>query len=166
MAKLIVIGCPGSGKSTMTFKLQEKLNCAVLHLDKIYHIDNEHHITRDELVQKVNKFANLHDSWIIDGNYVSTVEQRVKLADTVVLLDFDTELCVKNAINRSKQAKRVDMAAGFDNAKIKDEFIEFIKNFKTNTLPKIMAVLENYKTEKEIVILKNYNDVDSFIESF
>ena len=43
MSKIIVIGCPGSGKSTMTFKMCVKLNYPVLHLDKIYHIDNNNH---------------------------------------------------------------------------------------------------------------------------
>ncbi len=165
MARIIIIGCPGSGKSTMTFKLKDKLNYPVLHLDQIYHIDNENHITREELVAKVEEFANTHENWIIDGNYVSTVEQRVKLADTIVLLDSDTELCVNNAIGRTKKERGADMAEGFDNSKIKDEFIEFIKNFKQNTLPRIMAVLENYK-DKNIVILKNYEEVDRFIENF
>jgi adenylate kinase family enzyme len=116
-------------------------------------------------VAKVEEFANTHENWIIDGNYVSTVEQRVKLADTIVLLDFDTELCINNAIGRTKKERGADMAKGFDNSKIKDEFIEFIKNFKQNTLPRIMAVLENYK-DKNIVILKNYEEVDRFIENF
>ena len=164
MAKIIIIGCPGSGKSTMTFKLKDKLNYPVLHLDQIYHIDNENHITREELVEKVEEFAQANENWIIDGNYVSTVEQRVKLADTIVLLDYDTDLCVSNAIGRTKKERGADMAKGFDNSKIKDEFIEFIKSFKTNTLPRIMAVLENY-TDKNIVILKNYDEADRFIES-
>lgn len=165
MKKIIVIGCPGSGKSTITFKMKDMLNYPVLHLDKIYHIDNNNHITREELVEKVEEFAKSHDNWIIDGNYISTVEQRVRLADTVILLDFDTDICIQNAINRSKKERTADLAEGFDNSKIKDEFIEFISNFKTNTLPKIMDILKKYEGEKNIVILRSYSEIDTFLDS-
>lgn len=165
MNKIIVIGCPGSGKSTMVFRMNEKLKYSVLHLDKIYHIDNNTHITREELIKRVDKFANDNERFIIDGNYISTVEQRIKLADTIILLDIDTEICVQNAVNRSKKEKTADMADGFDNSKLKDEFLEFIGRFKNDSLPKIMGLIEAYKSEKNIIILKNYKEIDEFIES-
>ena len=165
MEKIIVIGCPGSGKSTMTFKMEEMLKYPVLHLDKIYHIDNNNHISRAELVEKVNEFANSNQSWIIDGNYISTLEQRVNLEDTIILLDFDTEVCIQNAINRSKKSRTSDMADGFDNSKLQDEFIEFIENFKDSTLPRIMELLEENKNSKKIVILRNYAEIDKFLET-
>ena len=164
MNKIIVIGCPGSGKSTMVFKMNEKLKYPVLHLDKIYHIDNNTHITREELVKRVDEFANDNERFIIDGNYISTVEQRIKLADTVILLDIDTEICVQNAVNRSKKEKTADMADGFDNSKLKDEFLEFIGRFKNDSLPKISGLIETHKSEKNIIILKNYKEIDEFIE--
>ena len=98
----------------MVFRMNEKLKYPVLHLDKIYHIDNNTHITREELVKRVDEFANDNERFIIDGNYISTVEQRIQLADTVILLDIDTEICVQNAVNRSKKEKTADMADGFD----------------------------------------------------
>lgn len=163
MAKIIIIGCPGSGKSTMTFKLKEILNYPVLHLDKIYHIDNHTRISREELVRKVDTFAKSNNHWIIDGNYISTIEQRVNLADTVILLNIDTEICLQNAIARSKKERTADMADGFDNSKIEDEFIESIIKFKADTLPRIFRILELYKNEKKIIILKDYEEINTFI---
>ncbi|MBE5739186.1 MAG: topology modulation protein [Clostridiales bacterium] len=165
MAKIIIIGCPGSGKSTMTFKINEILNYPVLHLDKTYHIDNNTHISRAELVEKVNSFVTSHQNWIIDGNYISTIEQRIQLADTVILLDIDKDTCIQNAIGRSKKEKTADMADGFDNSQIQNEFIEFIKNFKSNSLPKIMELLEHYKHDKKIFIFKTYSEIDDFIKA-
>lgn len=165
MNKIIVIGCPGSGKSTLVRNLKDILNYPVLHLDKIYHIDNNTHITRDELRQKVAEFASSSDKWIIDGNYISTVEERVILADTVVIIDIDTETCIQNVYNRSKLGNREDMADGFDSKIINPEFIDFIKKFKNESLPKIMDLVEKYKKEKKFVILKNYNEVDKFVNN-
>ena len=137
----------------------------MLHLDKIYHIDNNNHITREELVEMVDKFAGANDNWIIDGNYISTVEQRIKLCDTVILLDIDTEVCVENAIGRSQKERGRDMAVGFDNTIINSEFIDFIKEFKVKSLPKILELLDQYKDKKTIVIFKNYEEIDEFLKS-
>lgn len=166
MNKIIVIGCPGSGKSTMVFKMQEILKgYKVLHLDKVYHIDNETHISRDELRQIVYNFANSYSKWIIDGNYIATVEERIKLADTIILLDIDTQTCYQNAINRAKKEKTSDMADGFDNSKIKDGFLDFISKFKNESLPKIMESYEKYKLEKNFIILHNYDEIDKFLKN-
>ena len=165
MEKIIVIGCPGSGKSTLVFKLKELLKVPTMHLDKVYHIDNDTRISTEELIQKVDEFAASSDKWIIDGNYISTMEQRIKLADTIILLDLDSKLCVENALARSKKERQADMAAGFDVSKISQEFLDYIAKFKETTLPRIMAYFEQYKDKKEFIILKSYEEIDKFYES-
>lgn len=162
MNKIIIIGCPGSGKSTLSFKLENLLEVPTLHLDKIYHIDNDTRITTEELIEKVDEFAASSNRWIIDGNYISTMEQRVKLADTIILLDLDSELCVENALSRSKKERQADMAAGFDVSKISQEFLDYIAKFKETTLPRIMELFERYKDEKQFIILKSYAEIDEF----
>lgn len=165
MNKIIVIGCPGSGKSTMVKKMNQKLNYPVLHLDKVYHIDNQNHITRDELRQIVAEFDRDNQKWIIDGNYMATVEERMVIADTIVLLNIDTQTCIANAHKRSQEERRDDMAAGFDNKILNQDFVEFIQKFNTQNLPVILDLLEKHKDQKQVVVLKNYDEVDSFINS-
>lgn len=48
--KIIIIGCPESGNSVLTRRLNEFLNYPVMHLDKVYHTVGKSHITREELV--------------------------------------------------------------------------------------------------------------------
>ena len=163
MSKIIIIGCPGSGKSTLTFKIQDILNYPVMHLDKVYHIDNDTRISTEELIQKVDEFANSNDNWIIDGNYISTMEQRIILADTIVLLDLDSNICVENALARSKKERQADMAAGFDVSKISQDFLDYIAKFKESTLPRIMNLFEKYKDSKNLIILKSYKEIDEYV---
>ena len=166
MKKIIVIGCPGSGKSTMVFKMQDILkDYAVLHLDKVYHIDNNTRISSEELLKIIRDFAKNNEKWIIDGNYISSMEERITLADSVILLDIDTNTCIQNAINRSKKARTPDMAEGFDVSSIKDDFLDFIAKFKNETLPKIMDLYQKYKDKKQFVILHNYKEVDEFLNN-
>ena len=166
MKKIIVIGCPGSGKSTMVFKMQDILkDYAVLHLDKVYHIDNNTRISSEELLKIIRDFAKNNEKWIIDGNYISSMEERITLADSVILLDIDTNTCIQNAINRSKKARTPDMAEGFDVSIMKDDCLDFIAKFKNETLPKIMDLYQKYKDKKQFVILHNYKEVDEFLNN-
>ena len=164
MNKIILIGCPGSGKSTLSFKMEEILKYPVLHLDKIYHIDNEKHITRDELKQQVFEFASKYDKWIIDGNYMSTLDQRIGLCDTIIYLDFPTEVCVQNVIDRSKKERTKDMAEGFNNSKLNQEFVDWVQKFNNEQRPIIYEKLQDVKNKK-IIILKNYTGVDNVIRT-
>jgi len=124
MNKIIIIGCPGSGKSTLSVKLSQILNYPILHLDKIYHIDNTKNIGREELIRKIKQFIISNDKWIIDGNYLGTIDLRIDLCDTIVMLNIDTDICVKNVFNRVELGN-IAMAEKFDCSKIDDEFLGF-----------------------------------------
>ena len=46
--------------------------------------------------------------WIIDGNYTSTMELRIAACDTVILLDYPTDLCLAG-IRERRGKPRSDM---------------------------------------------------------
>lgn len=167
--KIIIIGCPGAGKSVLTKRLNTILNYPVMHLDKIYHTGGKSHITREELVNEVNRFTNKYENWIIDGNYISILEMRVKLADTIILLNIPSDICLKNVYEKEKECikngvNRDDMAGNFD-VTVNEEFIIFIKNFGKETLTKIKNILGLYG-EKNIIIVNSYSELDKFIDNF
>lgn len=76
MKKIIVIGCPGSGKTTFAKKLGKAMGLPIYHLDAIWHKPDKTHIPREEFdLRQEEIFAT--EAWIIDGNYRRTVEMRV-----------------------------------------------------------------------------------------
>ena len=141
--KIIIIGFPGSGKSTLAKELARKYKIPLLHLDRIYHIDNNNHISKSELMDKVHEFTFSHEKWIIDGNYSSTIEKRIIIADTIIFMKIPSKICLDNIKRRAveyENQKRDDMAEGFDNSILDEEFVEFVKNFDKVTSPKIERV--------------------------
>ena len=48
MKKVVVIGCPGSGKTTFAEKLQENTGLPIYYLDAIWHKPDKTHIPRKE----------------------------------------------------------------------------------------------------------------------
>ena len=73
MKKIMVIGCPGSGKSTFSRALHNVTGIPLFHLDMLYwNADRtivDKAVFRERLADTIQK-----NEWIIDGNYGSTIE--------------------------------------------------------------------------------------------
>ena len=87
MKRIIVIGCPGSGKSTLSRKLHKITGIPLFHLDMMYW--NADRTIVDKAVFHQRLLNTIKKSeWILDGNYGSTLELRLKECDTVIFLDY------------------------------------------------------------------------------
>lgn len=161
MKKVIVIGCPGSGKSYFSKKLKDILNYPIYHLDLIWNKPDKTTISREEFDSILNKIF-LEDTWIMDGNYQRTLEMRIKACDTIILLDFDLEVSLEGATSRVGQ-KRDDMP--WQEEKLNEDFKNEILSFRDKKLPEIYRLLDEYKEEKEIIIFKNREESNNFLES-
>ncbi len=54
-------------------------------MDNIYWKKDKTHISREELISAVDEIMS-QSEWILDGNYISTIEQRIKGADTIFFI--------------------------------------------------------------------------------
>ena len=99
MKKIIVIGCPGSGKTTFAEKLKKYTGLPLFHLDAIWHKPDRTHITREEFDKRLAEILEL-DEWIIDGDYNRTIETRIQMSDTVFMFDLPTEVCISGVTER------------------------------------------------------------------
>lgn len=159
MQKIIVIGCPGAGKSTFARALRDKTNLPLYYLDMLWHKPDKTNISRQEFDQKLDEILRL-DKWIIDGNYGRTLEVRLKECDTVFLLDFPVEICLQGAKEQLGKT-REDMP--WVEEELDEEFKEWIENFAKSQLPNIYTLLKKYNY-KNIVIFKSRDDLEEYIE--
>ena len=159
MKKIIVIGCPGSGKTTFAEKLCDKIGIPLFYLDAIWHKPDRTHISRDEFDVRLGEILEL-DSWIIDGNYSRTVERRIEACDTVFLFDLPTEICVEGATARLGKG-RYDMP--WIDTTLSQDLKEEILAFPSKNLPAIYGLLEKYEKEKNVVIFKSRVQADTYL---
>ena len=161
MLKVIVIGCPGAGKSIFSKKLRDITNLPLYHLDMIYHKKDGTHISKEELEEKLKNIFK-KEEWIIDGNYQRTLEMRLEQCDTIFLLDYPTEVCIEGAEARVGK-KREDMP--WIEEKLDLKFKQDIINFSNVKLPQIYDLLNKYKENKNIIIFKTREEADNYIRS-
>ena len=159
MKKIIVIGCPGSGKTTFAEKISKKLGLPLFYLDAIWHKADKTHISRDEFDARLSEIL-AHDSYVIDGNYSRTLERRIEACDTVFLFDLPTEICIEGAMSRIGK-KRVDMP--WIATELDSDFKAEIENFRDKNLPETYFLLDKYKEGKTVVIFKSREDADAFL---
>lgn len=159
MKKVIVIGCPGSGKTTFAEKLQKRTGLPLFYLDAIWHKPDKIHISRDEFDSKIKDVFALPE-WIIDGNYGRTIEMRLQQCDTVFLFDLPTDICLQGATARLGKG-RYDLP--WIENELDPEFEGFIKDFSEKSLPKIYDLLEKYKEKIQVIIFKSRDEADCYI---
>lgn len=159
MNKIIIIGCPGSGKTTFAEKLHKHTGIPLYYLDAIWHKPDKTHISRDEFDARITEIFALNQ-WIIDGNYKRTIEMRLKECDTVFLFDLPTDICLQGATERIGK-ERYDLP--WLETELDSEFKRFIEDFPKDTLPYIYDLLEKYKNDKRIIIFKSRADADKYI---
>jgi adenylate kinase family enzyme len=160
--KGIVIGCPGSGKTTFAERLCRKTGLPLYHLDAIWHRADRTHISREEFDRLLGEILG-RESWIVDGNYSRTLERRLLACDTVMLFDLPTETCLAGAVARLGK-KRPDMP--WVDTELDPRLGEEIENFRSETLPEILALLEQYREGRRIEIFRSREEADAFLEAF
>ena len=158
MQRIIVIGCPGSGKSVLSRALHNKTGIPLYHLDMMYWNADKTTVEKSVFLERLSAVLE-KDAWIIDGNYGSTMELRMAACDTVIFLDHPLDVCL-DGIKERRGKPRSDMP--WIETEEDAEFIEFIKNYKEQQKPKVLELLEKY-SDKNIIIFKSREQADAFL---
>lgn len=165
MKKVIVLGNSGSGKSTFTTLLADKLHIDFLHLDPLvykYSWDNPEFV---EMEKKVEELI-YKDSWIIDGNFLNNALNRFKECDTIVFLDLNRFVCMNSVIKRHKKykGKHRDSRSDDCDEKLTLSYLKWVVRDFYKTSRKIILKYIKDHPEKKVVILKNRRQVNNYLK--
>ncbi len=145
--KIIVIGCAGSGKSTLSKELRDVMGLPLFHLDNIWWRPDRSHISREEFDRKLDEIL-LTDRWIIDGDYSRTYEMRFQACDTVIFLDYPFDVCM-SGIKERVGKNRTDIP--WAEQALDPELVKLAERYETDNRPVILSLLEKYPDANSFV---------------
>lgn len=171
--RILIIGCSGSGKSTLTRELIKNFELPVLHLDRVWHKTNYDEEGMKFLKQTQIDFMSKNESFIVDGNYSSTLDLRVPQANLIIWFQIPRYVTMYRVIKRTIKGKlglekRGDMAEDFKEKFNREyfEFLKFVWNFEKTEFPKMEAAFNKRDTDCKLVIIKNNKDKEAFLKEF
>ena len=95
-----VVGTSGSGKSTFSKTLADKLNVPYIELDALNWKPNWTNSSDEELFTKLDDALSV-DGWVLDGNYERTQAIKWKSVQMVIHLDLPLHVVLYRIIIRS-----------------------------------------------------------------
>lgn len=166
MQRIAIIGCSGSGKSTLARALGAKLGLPVHHLDALYWQPGWRPHPDEPAFHAHVRALTAEPRWIIDGGFTAgNIEQRLGRADTVILFDLPTAVCLWRAFRRYWQymgEKRPDAAPGCVE-RLDPEFFQYILTYRWRKLSKVEGQIAAYFPGTP-VRLRNGRDVAALLD--
>lgn len=157
--KILVLGGPGSGKSILSYNLGKKLNIPVHHLDDI-HIKHNNKIDRNKDILKILE----NNSWIMDGNYRSTLEKRIDACDVIIFLDYPVFNLIKNIIKRFiKQYLKIDKEIISGDNILNLKILNLSFKWNKDKRKGIINILNN--TNKKVYTFKNRKQLNNWYKN-
>lgn len=157
-----MIGCPGAGKSTFARALHQATGLPLFYLDRIWHRPDKSNLSEAEFDAALANILK-QPRWIIDGNYLRTMEMRLERCDTVFFLDYPLELCLEGAAARIGAA-REDMP--WIETEFDPEFRQWIEEFPKAQLPRIQELLCAFRDKTNAIVFHSRQQADDWLREW
>lgn len=171
--KILIVGSPGSGKTTFAKKLQNALSIPLYHLDDHYWNANWEKPRENEWKNIVINLTT-KPKWIIEGNHYSTFESRLQQADITIFFDIPTWRCLFRILKRTiirAMGNKSSLPLNIRSDKnyryklsLNWHFIRLGLFFKWNVKPKMLTKLE--LLHKNLIMVKNTRDAEQILDPY
>jgi adenylate kinase family enzyme len=165
LRRYVIIGRPGSGKSTVARQLGRRLGLPIVYLDVLFWRPGWREPDRDDFRARV-AHAHSGDCWISDGSYAAaTFDLRLPRADALIILERPRWLCLARVLWRSlSRGKRADLPQGCPEH-VSWDFLKFVWRFDKVTLPRIEAARVAHGRDVPVIRLRTNREIDGFLAS-
>ncbi|MEM7426525.1 MAG: adenylate kinase [Pseudomonadota bacterium] len=147
MKRIMVVGCPGAGKSTAAARIAEITRLPVIHLDLYYWLPGRTPRELDDWKRTQNQLAS-RPVWVMDGNYGSSLHIRLARADTVIHLDYSTFVCASRLVRRALSGRSAAANGQLPDGGMKRlewPFFWFVLGYRRTRRPRDLRALADFR---------------------
>jgi adenylate kinase family enzyme len=159
MARIVILGCAGSGKTTLARQLAEQTRAPLISLDAIW----QPQWTEADVpaFRSLIRQAHAGDAWISEGNFaLATFDLRLPRATLVVWLERSRLFCAWRAITRVFKTGESHRIAKLANV------LAFIWRFDRINRPRIEKSRMAYGPTVPVKILSGDHEIAAFLSSY
>jgi adenylate kinase family enzyme len=164
--RILVVGCSGGGKSTLSQKLAWQFALTYVSIDRdILWLPGWVQRDKDEQRRRIaERIAG--DRWIMDGTSPSSFDIRLPRADIVIWVRMPRLLCIWGVVTRWLRyigRTRPEMAPGCIE-KIDWEFLRFIWTFEEKFTPRILLGIGEHGPQVPVLTLKSRREMRRLLD--
>ena len=158
--RIVVVGCAGSGKSTLSMRLSESLDLPYLSMDReIFWLPGWQLRPRAEALERMKAFVQ-RDRWIFDGNSPGSMSIRLDRADMVIWMRPPRHVSVYGILSRWLRHRgtiRPGMPEGCPE-KMDWPFFRYVWTFEREEVPQFEHAFAKARADLPILTLRSFSE--------
>ncbi len=164
MKRIMIVGQPGAGKSTLATILGTRTGLPVVHIDKIHWMPGWNERPKAEKISMMRQ-AEKQPEWIIEGGLSQTWDSRVARADLLIVLAFPLWLRAWRVFRRTllhHGQSRPDLPANCPE-RFDREFWVWIWSTRRTGREKMFELANRVDESTKVEILRSPGQVSAFL---
>ncbi len=166
--RVVVTGLAGSGKSTFALELGARTRLPVIHLDLKFWRPGWVKPTAAEWLETQDAVL-AGEEWIADGNYHESLDARLQLADSIVLLDTAWWRCMWRALLRGLHLPdQLPPGCHYSRGRrLRDEWQLAGRTFRNRHREpqREMEIIARHSDRVNVYVLKSKQSIDDFLHA-
>jgi len=168
--RVVVVGFAGAGKSTLSRSLAARTGLPLIHLDLEYWKPGWTHPSEEEWREKQRGLV-AGDAWILDGNYVETLDLLLDRANTIVLIDTPWWRCAARSFRRGlRRPPGTEMPEGCEDSfihRLRDEWglVGVAFRDRGREAQQVRAIVSKHGQPPTLYVMRSKRDAAEFLRA-